>query len=157
MRTRMAERAGVQQRLSHTWRVERSHADVLDATCPARRALDLVADKWTVLVIYGLSGGSKRHMELRRAVDGITQKMLTQTLRKLENAGLVERTTHPTVPPAVEYTLTPLGETLVEPLNALCRWAEENMEAVERGAPFRKTHQRQPDYEAVRRALELIR
>lgn len=107
-------------------------ANVLDATCPSRRALDLIADKWTVLVIYALSRGTKRYSELHRAIDGITQKMLTQTLRNLENDSLIERTVYPVVPPMVEYNLTPLGTTLIEPLCALCKWAEENLPALEK-------------------------
>ena len=106
--------------------------DVFDASCPARQVLDLVADKWAVLVLYALAGGTKRTGELQRAVDGISTKMLTQTVRDLERNGLVTRTVHPVVPPKVEYELSPLGETLAETLGALCRWAEEHLEDVER-------------------------
>lgn len=105
--------------------------DALSARCSSRRVLDLIADKWTVLVIYALSRGTRRHGELRRMIDGITQKMLTQTLRNLERDGFVERTVYPSVPPRVEYSLTPLGESLNVPLAAIKEWAEEHLDEVE--------------------------
>ena len=106
--------------------------DVCSETCGSRRVLDLVADKWAVIVIYVLARGTRRFGELQRAVGGVSQKMLTQTLRGLEHDGLVERKVYPVVPPRVEYSLSPLGETLVEPLSALCRWAEDHFWEVER-------------------------
>ena len=106
-------------------------ADVLDASCPARQVLDLIADKWAVLVLYALADGTRRTGELQRTVDGISTKMLTQTVRDLERNGLVTRTVHPVVPPKVEYDLSPLGQTLAETLGALCRWAEEHLDDVE--------------------------
>lgn len=106
-------------------------ADVFTADCDARRALDLVADKWAILAVYALADGPRRHMELRRRLGGVTQKMLTQTLRRLELSGLVARTEHDTVPPAVEYALTDLGLTLLAPLGALCGWAEQHMHEVD--------------------------
>lgn len=105
--------------------------DLMSATCPTRRVLDLVADKWTTLVIYLLSDGTKRYGELQKAIGGISQKMLTQTLRRLEEDGLVKRTVFPVVPPRTEYELTPLGRTLQEPLKALCSWAVQHMGEVE--------------------------
>jgi DNA-binding HxlR family transcriptional regulator len=90
--------------------------------CPARQALDLVTDKWTPLVISLLHDGPKRYTQLKRQIGGITQKMLTQTLRKMEEEGLATRTVYPTAPPSVEYALTPLGETLCEPIEGLLRW-----------------------------------
>ncbi len=98
-------------------------ADPFDANCPSRRALDLIADKWTPLIISLLSDGPQRYTQLKRQIGGISQKMLTQTLRKLEEEGLVTRTVYPTAPPSVEYALTPLGETLLEPLMGLLDWA----------------------------------
>jgi DNA-binding HxlR family transcriptional regulator len=89
--------------------------------------LDRIADKWTVLVIGALEDGSRRFSEIQRAIDGISQKMLTQTLRSMEADGLVSRTVFDRVPPAVEYRLTPLGETLKDPLVAICRWAMEHL------------------------------
>ena len=101
--------------------------NVLDQHCESRQALDRIADKWTCLVVYALVDGPKRHGELRRTIDGISQKMLTQTLRSMEADGLVQRTVFERVPPAVEYRLTPLGETLKEPLVAICRWAMQHV------------------------------
>ncbi|MBI5529723.1 MAG: helix-turn-helix transcriptional regulator [Deltaproteobacteria bacterium] len=110
-----------------------AHApNVLNAQCPTRMVLDLIADKWTTLVIYLLSQGTKRYGELQREIGGISQKMLTQTLRKLEGDGLVKRTVYPEIPPRTEYTLTELGTTLREPLGALCQWAEIHIGEVEK-------------------------
>ena len=99
----------------------------MDAQCPSRLVLDRIADKWTALIIRVLSDGIHRYAELQRKIDGISQKMLTQTLRSLERDGLVQRTVHPVVPPKVEYSLTRLGRTLIEPLKALCRWSEKHL------------------------------
>ena len=95
--------------------------------CPTRKALERVADRWTGLVVGRLAGGTKRFGELLRGIDGVTQKMLTQTLRSLERDGLVERRVYPVVPPRVEYTLTLLGRTLIEPLEAISSWATEHI------------------------------
>lgn len=83
-----------------------SAPDLFNKRCPSRPILDLVADKWTALVMFELSTGTRRHGELRRRIGGISQKMLTQTLRELERYGLVNRTVIPTSPPTVEYALT---------------------------------------------------
>ena len=106
--------------------------DVYSGTCPARELLDRIADKWTTLIIgiLGDAAGPVRFSEIRRAVNGISQKMLTHTLRDLERDGLVVRTAYAVVPPRVEYSLTPLGATLEEPLRALSRWAERHMDEV---------------------------
>lgn len=102
-----------------------SEPNVFNANCPTQQVLDTIANKWTVIVVYALSkGGTKRYSELQREIGGVSQKMLTQTLRNLERDGLVERKVYPVVPPKVEYCLTPLGETLTEPLKAICKWAE---------------------------------
>lgn len=100
---------------------------VLEPQCPSRLVLDRIADKWTALVIQILASGTMRYAELQRAIGGISQKMLTQTLRSLERDGLVQRTVHPVIPPKVEYSLTRLGRTLIEPLHALCRWSEKHL------------------------------
>src|SRR5438105_1866455 len=100
---------------------------VMDVRCGSRKVLDRIADKWTALVIHVLSDGTKRSGELRRAISGISQKMLTQTLRSLEHDGLVERKVYPVVPPMVEYSLTSLGRSLEEPLSAICKWAERHL------------------------------
>jgi DNA-binding HxlR family transcriptional regulator len=112
------------------------------AECPTRVVLDRIADKWTVLVIGLLVDGPVRFNQLRRRIEGISQKMLTQTLRNLETDGLVRRTVTPTVPVTVEYALTPLGHSLAQTLDGVRRWSEENIEAVlkarERGRPSAK-------------------
>jgi DNA-binding HxlR family transcriptional regulator len=104
---------------------------VLDQTSDVRQILDLIADKWTALVILALSRGTRRYSELHREIGGVSQKMLTQTLRGLESSGLIHRKVYPVVPPMVEYSLTPLGETLVKPLKTLCDWASEHFHEVE--------------------------
>ncbi len=104
---------------------------VCNAECPSRQVLDLIADKWTAIAIYRLSKGTKRYSELQKEIGGISQKMLTQTLRSLERDGIVSRMVYPVIPPMVEYSLTPLGETLIEPLSQLCKWAETHIPEVE--------------------------
>ncbi len=83
--------------------------NVLNKRCPSNDVLDMVADKWSVMIIYALRQETRRYSDLERMIDGISQKMLTQTLRSLERNGLVERKVYPVVPPHVEYTLTQLG------------------------------------------------
>jgi DNA-binding HxlR family transcriptional regulator len=104
--------------------------NVYEAACPTRLVLNRIADKWTVLVVSSLEHGTKRFSTLQREVGGVSQKMLTQTLRGLERDGLVTRTIYPTVPPKVEYTLTPLGRTLVGLVDAIRVWSETHIEAV---------------------------
>ncbi|MFD9909753.1 winged helix-turn-helix transcriptional regulator [Streptomyces sp. NPDC059063] len=112
-----------------------AHADYGDADpfqwdtredCQVRQILDRVADKWSLLVIALLEHRCLRFTELRREIDGISQRMLTVTLRQLERDGLVLRTVHPVVPPRVEYELTPLGGTLHTTIQALVTWTEEH-------------------------------
>jgi DNA-binding HxlR family transcriptional regulator len=98
-----------------------------DANCPTRQILDRIGDRWTVLIIGVLGDGDARFSELRRNIEGISQKMLTQTLRGLERDGLVTRTVYPEVPVRVEYALTHAGRTLLEPLSALREWAIEHL------------------------------
>jgi DNA-binding HxlR family transcriptional regulator len=107
--------------------MDRPQPNVLDQNCESRQALDRIADKWTCLIVYALLDGPRRHGELRRTIEGISQKMLTQTLRSMEADGLVERKVIDVIPPHVEYSLTPLGETLSEPLVAICRWAMDHL------------------------------
>ncbi len=104
-----------------------ANGSVLDPYCPSRLVLDRIADKWTALIIQILAHGTKRYVQLQREIGGISQKMLTQTLRSLERDGLVQRTIYPVVPPKVEYNLTRLGRTLIEPLQGLCRWSERHL------------------------------
>jgi DNA-binding HxlR family transcriptional regulator len=101
--------------------------DVLNPNCPSRQVLERIGEKWSTLVIRVLHEGTLRYSDLQRRIGGVSQKMLTQTLRSLERDGLVERRVYPVVPPRVEYSLTPLGRTLVEPLDAICRWAERHL------------------------------
>ena len=110
-------------------RVSRGGGKSVEAS--PQQALALIADKWAVLVITTLAGGSRRYNALRRDLSGISQKMLTQTLRDLECNGLVERTVYPDTPPRVEYGLTPLGLTLVEALTVLRDWANDHYHEVE--------------------------
>ena len=107
-----------------------TQSGVYNGDCPTRQALDRIADKWTTLIIGLLEEGPKRFSELQRGIGGISQKMLTQTLRTLERDGLVNRTVYPEVPPRVEYELTDLGRTLCEPIAAVRRWAEEHIDEV---------------------------
>lgn len=98
--------------------------------CPTREVLHRIADKWTILVGMRLAERPHRYSELLRSVEGISKKMLAQTLRALERDGLVSRSAHATVPVTVEYALTPLGETIVPPIAALTAWAEEHIDAI---------------------------
>lgn len=100
--------------------------------CPTRRVLDRIGDRWTVLVVGSLSAGPQRFTAIRRQVAGISQKMLTQTLRGLEADGLVTRTVFAEVPPRVEYELTPAGLTLREPLKALEQWSIDHFGDIQR-------------------------
>jgi DNA-binding HxlR family transcriptional regulator len=101
--------------------------DVLEESCATRQALERLAAKWRVLLLYALLAGPQRPAELRRRVPGITQKVLTETLRGMENDGLLERRIlKGTAPQHVEYALTDLGKTLQEPLAAICAWALEH-------------------------------
>ena len=104
-----------------------------DGACPVtREVLTRVGDKWSVLVIVLLGDGARRFSDLRRAVEGISQRMLTHTLRGLERDGLVVRTVFPTVPPRVEYALSPLGKTLLKTVTDLANWASSSRPEIER-------------------------
>ncbi len=102
----------------------------LSERCPIRGVLDKLGDKWSMLVILELSAGERRFSELKRQIPDISQKMLTQTLRILQRDGLVARAVRPTVPPAVSYRLTPMGQSLLAPFGALVAWADANHPAV---------------------------
>ena len=102
--------------------------DVLDESCATRQALERLASKWRVLLVYALAAGPQRHAELRRRLPGITQKVLTETLRGMEADGLVERRVlKQEAPQHVEYSLSALGKTLEAPLQAVCDWASANV------------------------------
>jgi DNA-binding HxlR family transcriptional regulator len=115
---------------TQTETLTKPHACAFSAICPTRLVLNRIADKWTVLVVILLESETKRFSNLQREIGGISQKMLTQTLRGLERDGLVTRKVHATVPPKVEYALTPLGHTLKDMLYAIKTWSEANIEAV---------------------------
>ncbi|SMF80084.1 transcriptional regulator, HxlR family [Azospirillum oryzae] len=101
--------------------------DAYASACPTRQALDRIADKWTVLILGLLESGPMRFNRLRREIEGISQKMLSQTLKSLERDGLVSRKVFATVPVTVEYSITPLGATLAETLVPLRVWAETHI------------------------------
>lgn len=104
--------------------------DVYAQNCPTRLVLDRLADKWAVLVLGKLDEAPVRFNQLKREIDGISQKVLSQILKKLERDGLISRSVYATVPVTVEYAITPLGRTLTSTVAALTRWAEDNIEAV---------------------------
>jgi DNA-binding HxlR family transcriptional regulator len=97
--------------------------NLFNTSCAGHQVLELVANKWMILIIYVLTQGKKRYNELKQQIVGVSPKMLIQNLRNLERCGLIEREVFPTVPPRVEYSLTPLGASLVEPLAILGEWA----------------------------------
>ena len=99
--------------------------------CPVRTILDKIGDKWSLLLIMTLARKPLRFNELRRQVSDISQKMLTQTLRDLQRDGLIRREVFPTKPPSVEYSLTPLGRSLIGPFGHLVQWANDNYEVID--------------------------
>jgi len=109
---------------------QQTYPDIFQANCLSRQVLGLIADQWTPLVIHALEGGTMRFGQLLKRIDGISKKMLTQTLRAMERNGLVLRVVYPVVPPVVEYSLTPLGRTLTESMNALRVWAYRHLQEV---------------------------
>lgn len=101
-------------------------ANVFSSACPSRRIMAVLAEKWTLLVVTQLANGPMRTSEIRRGVEGVSEKMLIQTLRKLESFRLVSRKSYPEVPPRVEYRLTPLGRSLARLGGLFSRWVERN-------------------------------
>jgi DNA-binding HxlR family transcriptional regulator len=101
-----------------------------DDDCGIRDVLDRLGDKWTVLVVVELAKGMRRFRELERAIPGISQRMLTLTTKRLWRDGLVERTVHPTIPPQVEYRLTPLGRSLSGVITGLADWSRDHKDAI---------------------------
>jgi len=120
-----------------------------DPTNPVCRTistlLSRIGDKWTVLVVTSLGGGSRRFNELRREIPSVSQRMLTLTLRNLERDGLVSRTVTPTIPPRVDYELTDMGHSLLKPVTALADWALQHVEQI---------HAAQSLFDAVQDARE---
>lgn len=109
-----------------------SHKRDSEPCLAVHEVLSLVGDKWSVLVVIHLEQGPLRFTALKRAVEGVSQRMLTITLKRLERDGLVVRTLYPEIPPRVEYQLSELGRSLLEPVLALAAWAEENRHALMR-------------------------
>jgi DNA-binding HxlR family transcriptional regulator len=105
--------------------------DVMASACPTRQVIGRIGDKWTLLVLYALSGGTRRFSQLRTEVDGISQKMLTQTLRALERDGIVHRHAYAVIPPKVEYSLTPLGDNLGDVITTVRQWAYSHMDEID--------------------------
>lgn len=103
---------------------DRPEPEIFTLNCPTQQVLDIIGNKWSVIILYCLAYQPRRYKQLEKKIEGISQKVLTQTLRKLEKNGLVNRTVFPQLPPQVEYSLTPLGETLIEPLANLAEWSE---------------------------------
>jgi DNA-binding HxlR family transcriptional regulator len=119
------------------------------AQCPAvREVLNRVGDKWSVQIVKLLGDGPKRFSDLKRSIEGISQRMLTLTLRGLERDGLLSRTVEPTIPPKVEYELTSLGKTVLKPICALAQWALDNRVAI---------HEAQRAYDAKTAAEDNVR
>jgi DNA-binding HxlR family transcriptional regulator len=132
--------------------------NVYSSACPSRRVMAVLAEKWTLLVVAALAGGPMRTAELRRCVDGVSEKMLIQTLRKLESYALVSRKSYPEIPPRVEYRLTPLGRSLARLAGLFGRWVEKNVVTLLRaeGHGARPTvAETKPDLARVRRAANV--
>ena len=109
----------------------RAEYDAFLAACPSRQVLARISDKWVTLILVALAGGPLRYSDLGRVITGVSQKMLTQTLRTLERDGLVSRTVTASVPVRVDYQLTPLGDSLMPAVNAVKSWAEEHISEIE--------------------------
>jgi DNA-binding HxlR family transcriptional regulator len=123
-----------------------------ELACEVRRILDRIADKWSLLVISLLGQNTLRFSELRRQIDGISQRMLTLTLRNLERDGLVSRTVYPVVPPKVEYRLTTLGVTLIDPIRALVSWTSEHQDEIRTARDAYDTTEASSDHDATKSA-----
>jgi DNA-binding HxlR family transcriptional regulator len=121
----MATKSAAQRR-----REARAEYDAFIAACPSRQLLDRLADKWVALTLAALADGEQRYSELSRTIAGVSQKMLTQTLRNLERDGIVLRSITPAVPVRVDYRLTPLGTSLLPVVAAIKDWAEQHMDQV---------------------------
>src|SRR5271156_562201 len=105
-----------------------------DSQYPARQVLQIIADTWTPIVLFCMRGRTRRFNELQRSIPDISKKMLTQTLRRLEQRGLLTRVVHPVVPPHVDYSLTPVGKKFADAVALLCTWAEKNKEFLKKAS-----------------------
>ena len=117
--------------------------DIYSDRCPTRAVLDRIADKWALLILDRLSDGPARFNVLKREIQGVSQKVLSQTLKLLERDGLISRKAYPTVPVTVEYALTPLGENLTRAVAAFAHWAEVNMDAIRKAQAAYDRRQKQ--------------
>jgi DNA-binding HxlR family transcriptional regulator len=120
--------------------------NLFDTSCAGHQILEHIANKWTILIVYALTQGKKRYSELKQQVVGVSPKMLIQNLRNLERYGLVEREVFPSVPPRAEYSLTPLGVSLVEPLAILGEWAYQHIADVKTAMEHYDKHSDSSDY-----------
>lgn len=111
--------------------VTKDNHPIYETDYPARRVLDLIADKWTPIILYCLSGGTRRFSELQHQIPDISKKMLIQTLRRLEGDGIVHRKVYAVVPPKTEYSLTDLGRRMHEPIALICEWAVTHTEEID--------------------------
>ncbi|MCC3374153.1 helix-turn-helix domain-containing protein [Cohnella sp. REN36] len=119
--------------------------DISVAVCGYSKVIEIISNKWTALIIYALENGRIRYGEMERRIESISKKMLTQTLRKLERNGLIQRHITPTVPPSVDYFLTPLGESLLQPMKELRQWGRENYLHVEAArAHYDQSYSKEP-------------
>lgn len=116
-------------------RTSLSQKQAFNPTCAVPQVLEHIGSKWAILIIYALAQGTKRYSQLQQMIEGVSPKMLIQNLRKLEACGLVHRVVYPVVPPQVDYSLTPLGETLVDPLAMLYVWAENHVHELNQSSP----------------------
>lgn len=107
-----------------------SEPEIFTLNCPTQQILDVIGDKWSVIVLYCLAFRPRRYNEIQRRIEGISQKVLTQSLRRLERHGLVQRTVLSEMPLSVEYSLTDLGETLMDPLLAIATWSRTHFSKV---------------------------
>lgn len=112
-------------------KLDEAQISVLEEDCFNRHVLDTVVNKWSSLIFYALSQGPRRYNELRVMIEGISQTMLTNTLRRLERDGLVHREIYPVIPPKVEYSLTPLSKTLIPIFEQIYQWAGEHLREIE--------------------------
>lgn len=119
---------------------------IFDTQCEGHQILDKIANKWTILIIYALTQGTKRYSNLKQQIIGISPKMLIQNLRNLERNGLIKREIYPTTPPRVDYSLTPLGESLAEPLAVLGEWAYRHIEDVNAAVQQYDNPPQKPDF-----------
>ena len=109
--------------------------ELFASACPSRQILKHVTSQWGVLILCALLSGTHRFSDLRRKIQGVSEKMLTQTLRALENDGFIDRKAYPVIPPHVEYNLTPLGRQVAQRVESLADWIEENLPAILNARP----------------------